>query len=451
MRATNVIFSVLLSTLCAFAQVLAPQEIRDPKIRELQQKYQAELKLIAQAALLHNYPYHFYFSRILDLAEKDQPGNDQRAIQFDSYKDQVVLKITGNYFAAYSTSLMTPEERARQTYQDVMLPLIQAAAPALLNVAELQAYAFEISHHIRKKILGVSSEGVENVVLILPKASAERLAQASSATVQQAAIAEGEVFLNAAPISLWPHAEVATATGSEAPAAKAADSSARAVSPSVLKGVIFPPGLTKTSVATVVKERPPANPAATVSAATSPSPSGAAISATSPLRDTSPEALKNIQQLYQASVDRMVQELNPQAHFVRYAPPAFIPFHKGLYLQLSVTTMLPEPAAGSRYKLAALAFDQHVAHLIRPALSYFKEDRGDFDGIDFSSSVRLNADPAAEGGSVAVEFIFPLNLLRAYEQFDCTGQELIDASFVLINGERVSLNLLAAEAGFQTR
>jgi hypothetical protein len=444
MRATNVILPVLLSTLfCASAQVLAPQEIRDPKLRALQQKYQAELKLIAQAAILHNYPYHFYFSRTLDLAEKDQSRNDQRAIQFDLYKEQVVLKITGNYFAAYSTSLMTPEERARQTYQDVMLPLVQAAAPVLLKADEVQAFAFEISHHVRKKILGVVSEGVENVVLILPKASAEKLAQAAGATAQQAALAEGEVFLNAAPISLWPHAELAAAAGNRAPAAKAAESPATSVSPSVLKGVIFPPGLTKTALATVTTGPVPTNPPTPSPSAAGPVPSNAGPGT----RDTSPDALKNIQKLYQASVDRMVQELNPQAHFVRYAPPAFIPFHNGLYLQLSVTTALPDSANGSQYKLAALAFDQHIAHLIRPALS-FNEDRGDFDGIDFSTSVRLNAGSAAEGSSVAVEFIFPLPLLRAYEQFDCTGQQLIDASFVLINGERVSLNLQAAEAGF---
>jgi hypothetical protein len=52
---------------------------------------------------------------------------------------------------------------------------------------------------------------------------------------------------------------------------------------------------------------------------------------------------------------------------------------------------------------------------------------------------------------MAVEFIFPLNLLRSYEHFDCTGQQLIDAGFVLINGERVSLNLQVAEAGVQVK
>lgn len=382
-----------LLALCAQAQVFAPQEITDPQIRALQQKYLPELRQIAQAALVHNYPFHFYFSRKLDLAEKDEPGSDQRSIQFDKYQDKIVLKITGNYFAAYSTSLMSPEERARQTYNDVMLPLLQAAAPALVNAQDFQAFAFEISHHVRKKILGVTSEGVENVVLILPKASAERLAQAAGPAAQRAALAEGEVFLNAAPVALWPRPEGAAVAAVPPPA---------------------------------VKE--PAH--------TGPVP-----------RDTSPDALKNIQKQYQASLDRMVADLNAQAHFVPYAPPAFIPFHNGLYLQLALTTTLPESANGSQYKLAALAFDRHIAHLIRPTLTYFQEHRGDFDGIDFSTSLRLTADPAAEATSVAVEFIFPLPLLRAYERFDCTGQQLIDASFVLINGERVSLNLQAAEAG----
>ena len=167
-------------------------------------------------------------------------------------------------------------------------------------------------------------------------------------------------------------------------------------------------------------------------------------------RDTSPDTLKNIQGSYQSDLDRMVQEINSQAHFVRYAPPAFIPFHNGLYLQLSVTTTLPQNAAGSQYRLAALAFDQHIAHLIRPVIAYFK-DQGDFDGIDFSTSVRLAGDQSSDGSPVAVEFIFPTTLLRSYAQFDRTGQQLIDAGFILINGERISLNLQMAEGCFQLK
>jgi hypothetical protein len=169
-----------------------------------------------------------------------------------------------------------------------------------------------------------------------------------------------------------------------------------------------------------------------------------------PTRDISPDAVKNRQKSYQPDLDRMVQVLNSQAHFVSDAPPAFMPFHNGLYLQLSLTTTLPNAADGSQYRLAALAFDRHVAHLIRPVLEYFRA-RDDFDGIDFSTSVRLAGNASPDATPVAVEFIFPLGLLRSYAQFDCTGQQLIDASFVRINGERVSLNLQIAEAGFQSQ
>jgi hypothetical protein len=142
----------------------------------------------------------------------------------------------------------------------------------------------------------------------------------------------------------------------------------------------------------------------------------------------------------------MLLELEAQAHFVHYAPPCFIPFHNGLYLQISVTTTLPQSAAGSQYRLAALAFDQHISRLIRPVLVSFK-DRSDFDGIDFSATVRLASDEKEGGSPLAIEFIFPLKPLNLYADFDFTGQQLIDAGFVLLNGERVGLNLQAAEAG----
>lgn len=419
MQVTSALISMALLAASAPAQVLSPEEIRDPKMRELQKTYFGELKQITSAAATHRFPYRFYFSRTLDLSEKEQQRSDQRSVQFDQYRDQVVLKITGNYFAAYSAELMKPEERARKTYEDVMLPLLQAAVLPLERVDAFQAFAFEISHHVRGKVLGsVPSESAENVVLILPKASAQRLVAATDLQAQREAVLEGEAYLNAAPISLWPRpeAEVAKAAVTKAP------------SPTKLPPVA-------TSVAAVSLENPVKQSSLVLA----------------PARDSSPEALKKLQNSYQASLDRMVQQLDAQAHFVRYAPPAFIPFHNGLYLQLSVTSTLPEPAAGSQYKLAALAFDQHIAHLIRPVLMYLKEEHGDFDGVDFSASVRLGAGQASDGSSVAVEFILPQNMLRAYEQFDCTGQQLIDSGFVLINGERVSLNLQIAEAGVQLR
>jgi hypothetical protein len=94
--------------------------------------------------------------------------------------------------------------------------------------------------------------------------------------------------------------------------------------------------------------------------------------------------------------------------------------------------------------LAALAFDNHVSHLIRPVLGYFKDD-SQFDGIGFSTNLHLTGKAGASTSPEAVEFFFPFSALRCYEKYDCTGQQLIDAGTVLINGERVSLDLQIAE------
>jgi hypothetical protein len=120
-------------------------------------------------AIPRNLAYRFYFSRRMDLEETVQQRSDQRSIQFDRYQGRLVQKITGNYFASYSDDLIKPEERARQTYETVMFPLLEAAVHALEKADVPEAFAFEISHHVRKKVLGVTSEAAENVVLILAR------------------------------------------------------------------------------------------------------------------------------------------------------------------------------------------------------------------------------------------------------------------------------------------
>jgi len=161
-------------------------------------------------------------------------------------------------------------------------------------------------------------------------------------------------------------------------------------------------------------------------------------------RDVSPQALASLQAANSAMVSALMKELEPQAHFVSYAAPSFVAFRKGTYLELSINTALKESPGGSRYRLAALAFDDHIAHLIRPVLGYIK-DKSQFDGIGFSTNIHVSGKPAATASSIAVEFFFPFSALRCYESYDCTGQQLIDAGTVLINGERAALDLQMAE------
>jgi hypothetical protein len=281
-----------------------------------------------------------------------------------------------------------------------MMPILRAAVLQFHESDVPDAYALEISHHVRKKVLGVLTEGAENVVLVLPKRSANDLVAASDVAHQNAALLKAAAFVDGKPLTFWPAEESGAAADQES-------------------GVAFIP-------------QPLSTPRV-------PSPA--------PTRDVPPAGgnptLDKLQERYRPDLDRMVRELDSQAHFVTYAAPAFIDFHRERYLQLSVITTLSDQLAGSQYQLAALSFDKHIAHLIRPVLSYLKNAQ-DFDGIDFSATIRVGSGSGSES-KLAVEYLFPLNHLKSYEDYDRTGQQLLDAGFVLINGERVGLNLQAAE------
>ena len=386
----------LLMALCSltpllYSQVLAPAEIKDENARKMQEKYFVELKAIANNVRSQNFPYGFYLSRVLDVTEREQLRVDQRSISFDRFEGKLILKITGNYFASYSAEKLEREDRARQTFVDVMLPILQAAMAQFDRLEVPDIYGLEISHHVRRRVLGVWTEGMENLVLVVPRESARDLVEARDTQHQNVALLKASAFVDGKPMAFWPTFEPVAATKEG-------------------------------------RNDPAAATAATAPTATTPTNSAEG--------NTSFEKL---QERYRPDLDRMIRELDAQAHFVSYAPPTFIEFHKQRFLQLSLITTLPEGAPSSQYQMAALSFDQHISHLVRSVLAYLKNAEG-FDGIDFSATVHSGAESA-----LAVEYLLPLSALKKYESYDLTGQELLDDSFVLINGERVGLNLQEAE------
>ena len=410
------------------AQVVSPVEIKDPALRSLQQQYIEDLRLAGQDVLAIKFDYPFYLSRKLDLDQTQQQHADQHSIRFDSYNGKTVLAITGNYYASYSADKVSPDERARDTFRNVVMPLLQAAVPRFQSNREVRGYAVEISHHIVGKVMSVSMERPENLMVFLPQGAALRLLASKDDDTRQAALMQGQAFLNAEPITIWLNG-AGPQLAANAPPTENSDGDS---GPDQAGAEIIAGG----------------NSGAPARGTTSPKvskPKESQLPPPPPARDTSPQALASLQTADQPVVDQIVKDLDPQVHFVVYAPPKFVAFRQGIYLELSLNSTLPSSASGSRYKLAAMAFDDHVAHLIRPLLAYFKDEQK-FDGIGFSTTVHL-AGKAAAGTSEAVEFYFPLSSLRCYEKYDCTGQQLLDAGTILINGERVALDLQIAEGG----
>jgi hypothetical protein len=423
-RSSRWCLPLILSLACFSAgQALTPAEIKQPTLRALQEKYFQQLQTIGAEVQGHVFPYNFYFSRVLDLELSQQERADQRSLRFDNYGGMTVVELTGNYFAAYSSDTVDKSHRALRTFQDVMMPILEIAVPIIKDNPDVEGFAMEISHHVRGKAMGMAMERPENLVLVLTKDAALRLVNGKTETDRQAALLDGRFFVNGDPFILYlsdrAAEEVARTLPQTPEPAPTMDSDKKSKSSKVADAAAMMRSMQRTAP----PEPPPA-----------------------PARDTTPESLAKIQSSYQKMIDLVVKELDPQAHFVSYAPPAAIPFRKGAYIEFSLNTNLPASAAGSRYKMAALAFDDHIAHLVRPMMAYFKGDL-DFDGIAFSTTIRQSEKSAPSQGSEAVEFFFPTTALRCYEAYECTGQRLIDEGSVLINGERVSLDLQIAESG----
>ncbi len=428
-----VLASTLLGIQCA-AQVLPITKISDPAARILQRQYTEQLKQVATDASRLHFAFPFYFSQALDIDEARQKQLPQGSIHFDRFNGQTVLEITGNYYISYSAEAMKGNQRARRTYEDVVLPLLKIEVARLDRSVPFEAYAFEIAHHVRGKAMKVSTEGPENLTIVIPRGMAERLVKATDLETQQGALLESEVFLNGAPLTLWLSGEdapedvrdhyLARHAQSSSSSLQVANSQATGVQTQVGGTESYEPGtlvsaklIPESELAVKIREHKNAP------------------------HDVSPLRMEKLQTAYGTTVQRLSNELKEQAHFVGYAPPAFIAFREGAYLQLSMNTDLEQPGGSSQYRIAALAFDTHIAHMLRPVSKYF-HDNPQFEGVDFSTTVHAPGQTAGE----SVEFVVPFSALACYEKYDCTGQEVINRSTILINGERVELDLQRAEA-----
>jgi hypothetical protein len=397
----------------ANAQLPSPRAVKNATAQSLQRKHLDDLKAIGVEIEAHQFPYHFYLNRTLDINEGRQMAADQRAIRFEKYDGQVVLAVTGNYFAAYSSTLMDKDQRAKKTMEDVVLPILRAAVPRFAADDSFSSFAIEVSHHVRGKLVGISMENPENLMFVFPRAAAQHLISANTPEQMQEALLDSKVFLDAEPLELW----VSGPPPDDAADFPKARQTSHPQAPALRQAAMT--------------DSAPAPVLATVSAK---------LLKPSADRLVTPQTLTDLKLSHADAVARLAQGLASQAHLVPYAPPDFIGFHGGAYLQLSLQTDLELIGEASRYKRAALAFDDHISHLIRPSLAYF-QGTADFDGISFSTTLKQSGNSSAQ----AVEFYFPFNSMDCYARYDCTGQALIDSGLVLINGERVTLNLEVAE------
>ena len=160
-------------------------------------------KLEALSAQLNSHPFRYRFCLTTDLAARaEAPCTSQHSVRIANLGTDTVLEITGSYYAAYSRIRVNKPERARLTFEEVILPALKMAVTEFKNDSQIQVYAIEVSHYVLARVLGVPWEAPENLAVVLPRNAAEKLVEADDPGEREAALQQGQVFLDGEPVAL---------------------------------------------------------------------------------------------------------------------------------------------------------------------------------------------------------------------------------------------------------
>src|SRR5437764_1706268 len=193
--------AIALSARCASAQV-SPAEILNPDLKALEETYFAQLKTLNQSIAKIKFPFPFYPSRYVGLDPAKQAEADSRGLEFVRFQDRVILKVSGNYNAAYNPLRLTQNERAATTFRAVIVPILQAVAAALPEDIACDGMGFEIAHHTRSDRNSYEFEGKETLVVVFDRADAWAMSRASSDATRQEILNRSKVFVSGVVLDL---------------------------------------------------------------------------------------------------------------------------------------------------------------------------------------------------------------------------------------------------------
>jgi len=432
----------------ASAQV-SPAEILNPDLRALEETYFPQLKTLNQSIAKTKFPFSFYLSRYVGLDPAQQAETDSRGLEFVRFQDRVILKVTGNYNAAYDSARMTQNERAAGTFHNVILPILEQVTAALPPDLACDGIGFEISHHARTRDRSYDYEGKEILVAVFDRDDAWALPRASTDAARQEIVNRSKVYVSGKDfgLSLTERDPLNVQTLARSVPAKP-DATSTARSAALGRSSLLRPNVSLPASSSSASTTAPAASVDTAAANANPvvpAPKPVdppAATATTPPTQTQADA-DRLGEKYQSQLAALGKVGAEKYHFVEYAPPTFVIFRDQLALQMTLRNSIQfGPVKGSIYKRAAQSFDLFLA----PQLKDLSDKVGpdvDFQLFDFSVLNKLA--PGAKGTSEAIEFICPRGALKQFVSAEITNQQLLDQSVILVNGVRIALNLQLVE------
>ncbi len=418
------------------AQV-SPAEIVAPDLKAAEAQYFPQLIQLSRSIAQMKFPFSFFLSRYVGLDPAKQADADSRGLEFVKFHDRIVLKVTGNYNAAYNAGRLTQNERASHTLHEVIIPIVQLVTNQIPRDAACDAIGFEISYHSRTNTSNYDYEAKEILVVVFEKNDAIAFSQAATEAEKQEILNRSDVYLNGASfgLALTGHEALnvealGRSSSKKTPAAGVADQSPQSASNLLSRTLRLEAGLSP-----VVET--PKTPSST-SAAPEPESEG-------PLA-TAPPAQADVDRLqarFQANLDKLAKDGVAKFHLVVYAPPSFAIFHNQMILQITIRNPVHfDRDKSSIYRRAAESFDLFLAPELKDLLENAPGD-AEFQAFDFTVLNQISQEP--HSASEAIEYILPRKAVRQFADAEITNQRLVDQGIVLVNTVRIALNLQLVE------
>jgi hypothetical protein len=447
----------------SLAAQINPAEITNPRLKQPEQTYLHQLIALNRSIAQIRTPFPFSLRRYIGLDSKNPLGGDTRGVEFVMFHNQVVLKVSGDYNAAFSGESLTRNQRALKVFDDVITPILGVLPGYLPSAANFDACGFEVAYHVLTRTRSYEYEGKEILTVVMSKADALSYSRIHNDAQRQRILDDSQIYLDGDRFGLalrqrepypmetlegkTPAQASQSSERNEASSVAAVDPTPRNPEPAQAKS-----GTTKTdpvsSVSLGLDSRPVADRYVPMKPPTQIAPATGAQKVETesvPKPDTRPTQndLNALQTKYQQQFGALAKEGMERYHFVNYAPPSLVDFRHQIYLQLTLRNPTPfNRSATSIYRRAAQDFDLFLAPLLRPMLGKVPPDE-EIAGMDITV---LNQFGGQAGESAeAIEFICPLPILRRFADEDVTSQDVIDHSMVLVNTVRISLDLQQAE------
>lgn len=389
----------------AFGQV-APSAILNPTLKADEMRYRPQLRLLQQAITEQRFLYPFHLARYLDAHPGQKAALDTNGIEFVYFQHRVVLKISGIYQAAFSSERLTENERASQTLQDVVGPILQLVVQKIPSNVDCDAIGMEIIYDTRDTNRAYDYEGKEVLTLIFSREDAFAYPYITENAKRQEILNRSDIFVDGKDYGL--------ALGQKNP-----------LNVEALDRTDLP--LTQeASIAATETVAPAMNGKEAV--ATKPA---------SSLADTA-----QLQAKYQAQFDMLMQQDGARFHLSKKSPPKFENDGDRVLLHLTMSNPLAfNRDTSSIYKRAAQSFDLFLAPELNRLLAELPNDTG-YSALDFSVRNKCGNETTS---SETIDYIIPEEAINSFVANKLTSQDAISQSIVLVNGVRIALNLQKAE------